>query len=246
MPSIYGLIGYPLQHSFSPTYFAEKFARLKIDAVYRSFELQSISELPQLIQSHPSLRGLNVTIPYKTAVLPMLDEIDEAVVAIGAVNCIDIRNGRLKGYNTDAIGFERSLIPLLQPRHQKALVLGTGGSSKAVQYVLKKLGIPFLSVSRNPEANTLSYNDLNAAIIQEYLLIINTTPLGMFPNTATAPQIPYHAITARHLLYDLVYNPPETQFLAYGKEAGAIGKNGLEMLHLQAEASWEIWSGKEL
>jgi shikimate dehydrogenase len=237
----YGIIGYPLTHSFSPGYFNEKFAREGIDARYESFPLKDISEFPLLLKQHPTLRGLNVTIPYKETILPYLDEIDEAAGAVGAVNCIAIDKGKTKGYNTDITGFEQSLKPLLKPHHQQAFVLGTGGSSKAVAYVLDKLGIEYMKISRVRKPDTLSYDSLMDEMFATHTLIVNTTPLGMYPDITSYPLIPYDVLGPDHLLYDLVYNPPETKFLALGKEHGAATKNGLEMLHLQAEASWEIW-----
>lgn len=242
MVARYGIIGNPLAHSFSPAYFAEKFRKLGIEASYERFELNAITEFPNLLKTHPQLRGLNVTIPYKQSIIPYLDSLSEAAQQIGAVNCIGIESNRLKGYNTDVIGFEQSLTPLLRPCHTKALVLGTGGSSMAVIYVLKRLGIEYLSVSRQPKINERGYADLTRDVLQDYLLIVNTTPLGMSPENDTCPDIPYEALGSKHLLYDLVYNPQETKFLALGKAQGAATKNGLEMLHLQAEASWEIWN----
>jgi shikimate dehydrogenase len=241
MPPLYGLIGYPLSHSFSPAYFKKKFAELRIDATYKPFPLSAINELIPLLRAHADIAGLNVTIPYKEAIMPFLDETDEVAKAIGAVNCITIKHNKLKGYNTDAIGFEQSLEPLLQPAHTHALVLGTGGSSRAVVYVLARLGIPHLSVSRYLAAGDLTYEELTPDIIARHKLIINTTPLGMYPHPDEWPSLPYHAIGKDHLLYDLIYNPEETRFLSQGKEYGAAIKNGFEMLKLQADASWEIW-----
>lgn len=239
---LYGLIGYPLTHSFSPAYFAEKFEKLGIKASYRAFPLENIDELPALLAAHSDLKGLNVTIPYKQAVIPYLDELDATATGAGAVNCISIAAGKRKGYNTDVLGFLNSLKPLLAPHHTQALILGTGGAARAVAYALGSLGIKYTKVSRLEMAGVLSYDELTAAVIQEHTLIINTTPLGMYPQIDAAPQIPYEALTSRHLLYDLVYNPLETKFLALGKDHGATIKNGLEMLHLQADASWDIWS----
>ncbi|WP_276133316.1 shikimate dehydrogenase family protein [Polluticoccus soli] len=239
----YGIIGYPLGHTFSPGYFTKKFADEGIDAVYKSFPLEQITELPELLQQQTELRGLNVTIPYKEAVLQYLDETDAAAKAVGAVNCIHITDGNTKGYNTDIIGFEQSLLPLLQPHHRRALVLGTGGAAKAVAYVLNKLGIDYRKVSRSGQPEVVSYDDLTPELISAHTLIINTTPLGMYPDIYSFPPIPYDAIGAEHLLYDLIYNPAETRFLSLGKANGATVKNGMEMLHLQAEASWQIWTG---
>jgi shikimate dehydrogenase len=242
MPALYGLIGFPLIHSFSPSYFLEKFLREGIDAVYYPFELQKVRDLPYLLRQNRGVRGLNVTIPHKESVIEFLDEVDETAEKIGAVNCIDIRAGKLKGYNTDAIGFEKSLLPLLKPHHTKALVLGTGGSSLAVRYVLDKLSIDIVSVSREKKDGALAYTDVDSNIIHEHTLIVNTTPLGMLPNVKGSPSIPYEALTGEHLLYDLVYNPAETAFLSQGRARGAVTKNGLEMLHIQADESWRIWS----
>lgn len=237
----YGLIGYSLTHSFSPAYFTKKFREEHIDATYTGFPLHNIKEFPALLQKHPGLQGLNVTIPYKETVIPYLDELDDVAAEIQAVNCIILKNGIKKGYNTDAIGFEQSLVPLLQSYHKHALILGTGGASMAVAYVLKKLGISFQKVSSTKE-NLLNYNELTTNILQQHTLIINTTPLGMFPHTDTFPSILYEALTQRHLLYDLIYNPAETKFLTLGRQQGATIKNGFEMLQLQAEASWRIWN----
>jgi shikimate dehydrogenase len=240
--ALYGLIGYPLTHSFSPGYFNSKFEREGINAVYKAFPLPDINDLPALIRNEPALAGLNVTIPYKQQVIAFLDELDEVAAEIRAVNCVDLRGGRLRGYNTDAAAFEQSLIPLLRSWHDHALVLGSGGVSKAVQYVLGKLGIRYLVISRDRREGGISYGEINDDIMQRFPLIINTTPVGMSPHMNEAPQIPYEFLTDRHLLFDLIYNPDETQFLAKGKAQGAAIKNGLEMLHLQAEESWRIWN----
>jgi shikimate dehydrogenase len=241
MTAAYGLIGFPVAQSFSPAWFAQKFANEGIAATYTAFPLEDIQLLPQLLREHPALRGLNVTIPHKQAVIPLLHEMDEAAARIGAVNCIRIRQGVLKGYNTDIIGFAESLKPLLRPHHTRALVLGTGGASRAVRYVLDDLGIAHQSVSRTPKPGALDYETLDEKTIHNHPLIINTTPLGMYPDVAAAPPIPYEALTSDHLLYDLVYNPEETRFLALGRERGTAVKNGREMLELQAEAAWKIW-----
>lgn len=242
MQAEYGLLGYPLTHSFSPAYFNSKFQQEGIDAIYHSFPIPNIKELPGLLSAHPQLQGLNVTIPYKQSVIGYLDNIDETAHSVGAVNCITVTNGHTKGYNTDVIGFEQSLKPLLQARHTNALVLGTGGASKAVTYVLNKLQIGYQLASRTTNQHTLSYQQLTDDLIASHTLIINTTSLGMHPEEHTAPSIPFGAITTAHLLYDLVYNPEETLFLKLGKQQGAQVKNGLEMLHLQAEAAWRIWN----
>jgi shikimate dehydrogenase len=246
MSSLYGIIGYPLSHSFSPAYFKKKFADQLIDAVYEPFPLTGIDQFAALLAAHPQLAGLNVTIPYKESVIPCLDEIDPVVSEIGAVNCISIKNGRTIGFNTDVVGFELSLIPLLQPQHTDALVLGTGGSSKAVAYVLKQLGISFRFVSRTTKDGCLSYKDLDAGMINTHKLIINTTPLGMYPAVDGMPPIPFDAIGQQHLLFDLIYNPDETRFLQQGMMNGAAIKNGFEMLQLQAEAAWDIWTRTSL
>ena len=239
---LYGLIGYPLVHSFSQAYFKKKFAELNIDADYELFPIPDISEFPQILTSHPDLGGLNVTIPYKETVIPFLDELDDKAREIGAVNCITIRNGKTKGYNTDAEALRKTLFPLLKPHHTHALVLGTGGASKAVAYVLKSLNIPYKLVSRNHKEGSFTYTDITKEIINEYKLIINTTPMGMTPNMGSYAPIPYNKLGMQHLLYDLVYNPEETRFLSLGRAHGAAIKNGIEMLQLQAEAGWEIWN----
>lgn len=240
----YGLLGKTLSHSFSKKYFEEKFKRENIDAEYENFEIDDISEVEELFSAQPNLCGLNVTIPYKEHIMPYLDEIDEQAQKIGAVNTIyiDKKTGKKKGYNTDVYGFKQSLKPFLENQHQRALILGTGGASKAVAYVLNELGIITAFVSRNPTTeNQLSYDDLNEKLIQSFLLIVNTTPLGTFPNVDERPAINYNAITKNHLLYDLIYNPVETAFLKEGKKRGALTINGEQMLKLQAEKAWEIW-----
>lgn len=243
----FGLIGFPLSHSFSKKFFSDKFDREHIkDCEYELFPIESTLSLPELIAGEKSLRGLNVTIPHKLGVIPFLNEIDEAAYQIGAVNCISIlrKNGEqvLKGYNTDAYGFEASLKPLLGAEHGKALVFGDGGAAKAVKYVLKKLDISFLVVSRKPSDHTISYAAVTPQLLQDYTILINTTPLGMSPDTKSYPEIPYSALSEKHLAYDLVYNPEETLFLKMAQSHGAKVKNGLEMLYLQAERSWHIWN----
>ena len=239
----FGLIGYQLSHSFSQKFFTEKFQREHITGcVYENFPIADISELPGILQQYPVLEGLNVTIPYKERVIPFLHHQDEVVQAIGACNCIRIKEGKLFGFNTDVAGFEVSLDKLLQPYHKKALVLGTGGAAKAVHYVLKKRGIEFIEVSRNPQGrNQISYADVDA-VMHDHLLIVNTTPLGMYPNVEEFPPIAYDMLTPRHYLFDLIYNPPATAFLKKGEEKGALVKNGGEMLVIQAEESWKIWN----
>lgn len=238
----FGLIGYPLSHTFSPSYFAKKYEEEGInDAIYKACPLEKIEMVEALFETH---NGINVTIPYKEQVIPFLDELDEAAAKIGAVNTIKVENGRTKGFNTDVYGFEASLKPLLTPHHQKALVFGTGGASKAIVYVLEHLNIPHFLVSRKPKSDCITYEDISEDLAEEYKLLINTTPLGMSPNVNQAVLFPYNRITDKHLLYDLVYNPEETLFLKKGREKNATTKNGLEMLHLQAEKSWQIWNNK--
>lgn len=245
---IYGLTGYPLGHSFSRRFFNEKFAAEGRRAEYVNFETDDIARLPEIVAGEPRLRGLNVTIPYKEAVIPYLDELDETARLIGAVNVIRfIREGgrlRLKGYNSDLIGFTESIGPLLQPQHRRALILGTGGASKAVRHGLESLGIAPTFVSRTPQPGQLGYGDLTAEVMAAHRVIVNTTPAGMFPHTEACPDIPYGRLTPEHLLYDLIYNPEETLFLRRGREAGAAVKNGLDMLRGQAIAAWEIWQRK--
>jgi shikimate dehydrogenase len=237
----YGLIGVPLSHSFSAKYFADKFAREGItDCVYKNFSLESIEALPSLIDSE-NLSGLNVTIPYKESVIQYLDELDPTAQAIGAVNCIKITDGKLTGYNTDAYGFRESLKKYLDGSRLKALILGTGGSSKAVAFALAELGIPYTIVSRRQKAGLLTYQGLTDNVIAAHKLIINSTPIGMYPVADAAPDLPYGAVTNGHYLYDLIYNPGETAFLRQGRLHGSHIKNGLEMLGLQAEKNWEIW-----
>lgn len=239
----FGLIGFPLSHSFSKQYFSEKFKREQINACsYEMYSIKEVAEVLDLISANPSLCGLNVTIPHKLAVIPYLTELDPAAKEVGAVNCISINQGTLKGYNTDVYGFAESLKPLLQKHHQKALIFGDGGAAKAVKYVLNQLQIQYLTVVRNPQPNTILYSAVTAELLEEYKLLINTTPLGMMPNISTCPIIPYQHLNTQHLAYDLVYNPEETLFLTKAKEQGAQIKNGSEMLILQAERSWSIWN----
>jgi len=240
---VFGLIGYPLSHSFSKGFFAEKFQKEGIsDCIYENFPLEDISQFPALLEQQPDLRGLNVTIPYKEAVLPWLDELSPAAEQIKAVNCIQFHEGIRIGFNTDVMGFKRSLQPLLKPHHTNALVLGTGGAAKAVMFVLQELNIPYTVVSRRAHDGIISYNMLDKDIMTAHTIIINTSPLGMYPQVDAAPPIPYELITKHHLLYDLIYNPAETLFLKQGAAKGAAVKNGHEMLVLQAEASWDIWN----
>ena len=240
---LFGLIGYPLSHSFSKKYFTEKFEKEGIaDCRYETFSIPSIDELPSIIKSNPDLCGLNVTIPYKEEVLSFLDAKSELVNKIKTCNCIKVSEGKLTGYNTDAPAFEKSLKEKLQPHHKKALILGTGGAAKAVEFSLRQLKISYKNVSRKPSAKSFSYEQLTDELMQEYTLIINATPLGMYPNIVEAPQIPYHALTSKHYLFDLIYNPEKTLFLQKGEKQGAAIKNGYEMLVLQAEESWKIWN----
>ena len=273
----YGLIGYPLGHSFSRKFFTEKFEKEGIDAQYLNFEIPSIEEFPEIIKNNPELRGLNVTIPYKQQVMQYLDEISEEAKAIGAVNVVRIerpspqpspimgretmRNagnkpdglpikgdmseglrGSLIGYNSDVIGFVESIKPLLKPHHKKALILGTGGASKAIRYGLEeKLGMKTLFVSRSAREGIITYEEVTAEVLKEYEVIVNCSPVGMYPHVDECPALPYEAMNENNLLYDLVYNPLETLFMKKGAEQGATVKNGLEMLHLQAIASWKFW-----
>jgi shikimate dehydrogenase len=244
---LFALIGYPLGHSFSKQYFTEKFTREGIiGANYELFPLENISMLPALLKAHPNLEGLNVTIPYKETVIPYLDDLDETARAAEAVNCIRIRDRKLTGFNTDVWGFRASLLRQLdKPPEaiQLALILGTGGASKAVAFVLRQLGVPFHFISRAPAAdkNELGYADLHQLLPQSNL-IVDTTPLGMAPNTETCPDIPFELLGSQHFVFDLVYNPAETLLLRRARACGSIVSNGLEMLHLQAEKAWEIWN----
>ncbi len=245
---IYGLIGYPLGHSFSQNYFNQKFESEGIDAEYVNFEIADISSLPDLISENQNLCGLNVTIPYKEKVLPYLDEIDSQAERIGAVNVIRIErreNGdiRLKGYNSDIIGFSDSIFPMLTETRRSALVLGTGGASKAISVGLKNMGLEVALVSRFKKDGVLTYDELTEDIISDHKVIVNTTPLGMYPHIDSCPDIPYQYLTDQHLCYDLLYNPDVTLFMRKSAEYGAETKNGLEMLLLQAFASWSIWTG---
>ena len=240
---LYGLIGYPLAHSFSKKFFTEKFERERlIDCRYDNFPIISIEKFPTVLAQNKDIKGLNVTIPYKEQVISFLDESNPVVNEIKACNCIKIVDGKLKGYNTDVVAFETSLKKLLQTHHTKGLILGTGGAAKAVAFVLKKLNIEFKYVSRKASPDVLTYEQIASEIIDEHTLIINTTPLGMFPNADAMPPIPYELITGKHFLFDLIYNPEKTFFLKKGEEKGAIIKNGYEMLVLQAEESWRIWN----
>ena len=240
---LFGLIGYPLSHSFSQKYFTEKFETERIaDCKYSNFPISSINDFDSILSQNPGLEGLNITIPYKEKVISYLHEMSDVVKTIRACNCIKIRNGKLSGYNTDVTGFERSFVQNLKPWHKQALVLGNGGSSKAVQYVLSKLVIPFQVVSRTPTSKEISYTDINKSTIDQYKVIINTTPLGMQPNVELYPSLPYDSLTKEHYLYDLIYNPSRTAFLQLGEQRGATIQNGYDMLIYQAEESWQIWN----
>jgi len=238
----FGLIGFPLTHSFSKKYFTQKFTEKGIDAIYETYPIKDIAELGMLIKNNTELEGINVTIPHKQSVIPFLHSMSDVVNEIRACNCIRIRNNKLEGFNTDVTGFDISPSTNLQPSHNKALVLGTGGAAKAVCYVLGQKGIPWLQVSRNPTGNMVGYSDITATVIRETRLIINTTPLGMFPDTDHCPELPYDAITDQHYLFDLVYNPSLTLFLQKGQQQGAVIENGYKMLVIQAEESWKIWN----
>ncbi len=243
----YGIIGYPLKHSFSNKFFTEKFQKENIDAKHTNYEIESIDLFPEIINSEPQLKGLNVTIPYKEQVTQFLNEIDDTAKSIGAVNVIRIthENGKpyLKGFNSDLMGFRDSIQPLINPDiHHKALILGTGGASKAVFHGLKNLNIESKYVTRTPKEGMFTYEDLTKEVLEEYTVIVNTTPLGTFPDVDVCADIPYQYLGEQHLLYDLVYNPPLTKFLELGKKQGAKTKNGAEMFELQAIATWKIWN----
>ena len=238
----YGLIGYPLGHSFSRRFFNEEFfPEHGIEAEYLNFEIPEAEGLLEVVRTHPLLRGLNCTIPHKQAIIPLLDEISPEAREIGAVNVIRIRDGRLKGFNSDIIGFMDSLRPLLRPHHRRALVLGSGGASKAVWAGLLRLGLEPMQVSRKAGDGVLSYEMLTPEVMADCTVVVNCSPVGMFPHVDECPAIPYELLSGRHLLYDLVYNPLDTLFMQRGRERGATVKNGLEMLRLQALASWKFW-----
>ena len=243
----FGLIGFPLGHSFSKNFFNEKFHSENIDAEYVNFEIPTIEDFPKVLAANPNLAGLNVTIPYKEKVIPYLDELDKDAEAIGAVNVIKLvqTKGKRKliGYNSDLLGFTQSIEQLLEPFHKKALILGTGGASKAINHGLQQLGLETLFVSRSRhDANTVTYEELTPEIMAEYKVIVNCTPVGMYPQADKCPEIPYECLTPQHLLYDLLYNPDTTLFMKKGSDQGAVVKNGLEMLLLQAFGSWDIWN----
>jgi shikimate dehydrogenase len=241
-----GLIGYPLSHSFSKKYFDEKFQKLGLtNFSFSVFSMENVNQFPVLLNEHKNLIGLSVTIPHKETIINFLDELDEVAKEIGAVNCIKITNGKLKGYNTDALGFKQSLRPFLDVNHTKALIFGTGGASKAVAYVLKKLNIDVWFVTREKKENlenSFTYEELNEDIVAACKLLVNTTPVGMYPNEHEFPVLPYNAITPQHLAYDLTYNPTETLFLQKAKAQGALISNGYNMLCFQADEAWRIWN----
>jgi shikimate dehydrogenase len=244
---IFGLIGFPLGHSFSKSYFTEKFANENINARYELFPIKSLAELPSVFEENPLLAGFNVTIPYKEKIIPFLHQIEPQARKIGAINTVRIEhifgNIHLTGFNTDVAGFEISLVPLLKPYHTKAIVIGSGGASRAVCFILDKLQIPWLIVSRTPKTKQMiSYSDVTQDLLETCKLIINTTPLGMFPNIEGCPELPYTSFGPEHLLYDLVYNPQLTKFMQQGIQNGAQVKNGSEMLKIQADKAWEIWN----
>jgi len=247
MSKEFGLIGFPLSHSFSREYFLHKFCKENIKNIaYQLFPIKNIEELPLLLTEHPLLEGLNVTHPFKIQIIPLLDAIDEEALLVGAVNTIKIERNdnqiRLIGFNTDIIGFEKSYKELITS-HQQALILGSGGAAKAVAHILTKMGITFQIISRNPQGEQIDYSSVTPELLKSHTLVINATPIGMAPFSNTKPDIPYESLTPEHLLIDLIYNPSETLFLAEGKQKGAQIKNGEEMLAFQAEASWKIWNG---
>ena len=243
---IYGLIGYPLTHSFSQKYFNDKFKKANItDCSYRNFEIQNLAAEIIHLKNNPLLRGLNVTIPYKSLIIPFLDEISQECEEISACNCIKIHGGKWKGFNTDVTGFEKSFVPHLRAHHSKALVLGTGGSSKAVAFVLKKRGIEILFVTSRKQApaGAIHYEDILPSLLQDFTVVINTTPAGMYPHVNDCPKIPFEYVSERNYFFDLIYNPPKTLFLTKAEAMGAVIQNGQQMLQIQAEESWDIWSG---
>lgn len=251
MPATYALLGYPLTHSFSKGYFTQKFQKLGLaDHFYNQVELKEIDNVRQVMEEQKDLAGFNVTIPHKINIIPYLDELSPEARSIGAVNTVKItrlnNSSKWMGYNTDVFGFEMSIKPFLESHHQKALILGTGGASKAVSFVMKKLGIEYLWVTRQPtRSNEIGYHQLNQFLFQQYLFVVNTTPLGMYPSIHEMPPIPYQWLTPKHLVMDLIYNPEQTLFLEKANMRGAKTLNGLSMLHLQAEKAWQIWTSNE-
>ncbi len=243
--NLYGLLGRNISYSFSRGYFSEKFEKENIkDSFYTNFDISEITDFKKVIAENPNLKGMNVTIPYKEAVIPFLDELNETAAAIGAVNTIQFKEGKLIGHNTDYYGFQKSIEPFINTEiHHKALILGTGGAAKAVLYVMQLLDIPAKLVSRTSKPTQLTYGELSKEILESYQIIINTTPLGTFPNVNDKPNIPYQHLGKQHLLFDLIYNPTETSFLSEGKKRGTSIANGQSMLQLQAEKAWQIWNG---
>ena len=244
MNKLFGLIGKNISYSFSKKYFSDKFEKEElIGNSYENFDLQAVTQFPKIIRENPNLKGLNVTIPYKEKIIPFLDKLNKKATKIGAVNCIKFtKKGKLKGYNTDYYGFKKSIEPLLQPHHQKALILGTGGASKAVAFALEELGILHTFVSRSKKEDAMDYKYINATTFDNFQIIINCTPLGTHPNLEEFPPIPYDFFTEEHIAFDLIYNPEETEFLKRAKAKNAVTKNGYEMLVLQAEKGWKIWN----
>ena len=245
---LYGLIGYPLGHSFSKKYFTAKFENEGLgDCHFNLFPLEDINQFPELLTQNEALRGLAVTIPHKQAIIPFLDNISPEAAKVGAINCIQFKAGKLTGFNTDVVGFEKSFMPLRKAYHEKALVLGTGGASKAVQYILHKCSVPFTLVSRvgQAEKGILNYAAVTQHLMNEHLIVINCSPLGMAPNENSKPAIPYEFVTSQHYFYDLVYGPNETAFLREGRIKGATVKDGYEMLMLQAEENWRLWNAED-
>lgn len=240
----FGLLGKNISYSFSKSYFTEKFEKINFTHYsYRNFDIPDIVEFPQILQNNKGLKGINVTIPYKEAILPYLTKLSKNAALIGAVNVIKItKKGEIKGYNSDFYGFKKALKPLLQKHHKKALILGTGGASKAVAYALRKLKMEYDFVSRTPSEYELSYEELTKEIFDDYQIIINTTPVGTFPNTEECPPLPYNFFSDKHIAFDLIYNPEQTKFLRQAKEKGAVTENGYSMLVYQAEKAWEIWN----
>lgn len=244
MPKIFGLIGKNIEYSFSKKYFTERFKKDNlVDYYYQNFDVENITDFPAILKNNPDIAGLNVTIPYKESIIPYLDKVSKKATQIGAINVIRIlKNGKLKGYNSDYYGFKKAIEPLLLPHHKKALILGTGGAAKAIAFALEELDIHYAFVSREATENAIDYDRINATTFDNFQIIINCTPIGTSPNTKEFPLIPYQFFTEKHLAFDLIYNPAETQFLKKAKKKGAVVKNGLEMLVLQAEKSWEIWN----
>ena len=241
---IYGLIGRTLGHSFSKKYFTSKFQREGLhNCEYVNFEIESLPEAIAILKDNPDLQGLNVTIPYKTDIIPFLDEITKECSEVGACNCIQIQSGKWIGHNTDITGFEQSFSAGLKNHHSKALILGTGGAARAVRYVLGKKDIEFMCVSRTAKTGAIPYKEVSADTLNNYTIVINTTPVGMYPDTNASPDIPYEAVDSRHYFYDLIYNPEKTLFLQLAESRGATIKNGSDMLEIQAEAGWKIWTG---